>query len=172
MVEIPLSRGKIAVVDDADADLRAFKWSTFTSKRSKTFYAYRTVRDVSGQRHSLYLHRVIGARLGLNGHVDHRDGNGLNCKRDNLRTATRSQNMANQPKQKNNSSGFKGVMASRGRWRASIESEGVRYGLGTFDTAELAARAYDDAARSLHGEFACANSPSNLRGTRQGTSGR
>lgn len=86
--------------------------------------------------------------------IDHKDGNKHNNKLDNLRSATRLQNMANRPGRA--SSGFKGVKPARTgtRWCAYIGArEKCRY-LGTFDTRELAAEAYANAARERYGDFA------------------
>lgn len=86
--------------------------------------------------------------------VDHKDGDGLNNRWDNLRVATRSQNHANSKLARNNVSGFKGVRQTRGRYRARIAVEKKRIELGTFDTAEEAHQAYCIAARRFFGLFA------------------
>lgn len=73
----------------------------------------------------------------------------------NLRQATPSQNEINKPRQKNNSSGYRGVSwsAKSRRWKASIGAEGTRKFLGYFMTAEDAHHAYVTAAETLHGEY-------------------
>lgn len=151
MTVIPLSRGYVAVVDDCDEGLAAHKW--YASVRRHNVYACRK----AGGR-VLYLHReVLCAAPGV--HVDHRDGDGLNCRRANLRAASRFENEQNRGKNRNNRSGFKGVSRSasvRG-WVAKISAHGRQRHLGVFRTAEDAARAYDAAASALHGEFAFQN---------------
>jgi hypothetical protein len=112
---------------------------------------------ISGKR--VLLHRLV---LGLSEDdplVDHRDLDGLNNKRKNLRVATKSQNGHNRLKRADNTSGYKGVYLCRstGRWRAATQAEGARHKLGRFDDPESAARAYDTAALRLHGEFARTN---------------
>jgi hypothetical protein len=91
--------------------------------------------------------------------VDHRDGDGLNNQRENLRLCTHSQNMQNRRLQRNNRSGYKGVywIKAQGVWAARITVNRVPINLGRFDTAEQAARAYDEAALKYHGEFARLN---------------
>jgi hypothetical protein len=88
--------------------------------------------------------------------IDHRDGNRANNRWTNLRRATRSENNANRLRQRNNTSGFKGVTRERrsGKWRAHIRKNGRLRRLGTFRTPQAAHAAYVAAARRLFGEFA------------------
>jgi hypothetical protein len=88
--------------------------------------------------------------------VDHRDGDGLNCRRQNLRHVTNSLNQANKHHVWS-ASKFKGVTKRATRWRAYITVDGKFRSLGSHATAEEAARAYDKAAREAFGEFACTN---------------
>ena len=91
--------------------------------------------------------------------IDHKDRNKQNNHPDNLRLATRSQNNYNATKRKRNTSGYKGVSfdKARGKWDARLNADSKTYRLGRFDTAELAAAAYNEAARQLHGDFARLN---------------
>lgn len=148
---IPLTQGKVAVVDAADAPrLLAAKW--FFDGR----YAKRTIR-IDGKRKSLYLHRVVAdAPEGVD--VDHADRDVLNCRRSNLRLATRKQNLANM-RRPVGVSGFKGVTKDKARWAAKIMVDYRWICLGTFDTPEEAARAYDVKAQEIHGAFAALNFP-------------
>jgi hypothetical protein len=104
------------------------------------------------------LARVI---LGVEEHLvpDHKDGNPLNCQRDNLRIATRQQNSCNQKIRSTNTSGYKGVSwhSRRYKWQAYIMVNYKRVYLGLFGTAEDAAKAYNEKAKELHGEFARLN---------------
>jgi hypothetical protein len=156
---IPLSQGLFAIVDAADFEkLSAYKWSA--KVQGDTAYAFRANRARGDGPATIKMHRVvIGALPGQE--VDHRDGNGLNNTRANLRIATHSQNGANDGPSRHNTSGYKGVSRDRqrGNWAAEIRFERRRYHLGRFDTVEEAARAYDAAARRLHGEFAWLNFP-------------
>lgn len=150
---LALSRGMFAVVDAEDyARVKDFKWSAVQAE-SGLFYAARWVK-----RRQIYLHRFItdaadGAR------IDHRDGDGLNCRKENLRVATAAQNMANKVRPKNGKNRFRGVLKNHGKWSACIVANCVRYNLGYFDTEEWAAMAYDAKAREVHGEFARLNFP-------------
>jgi hypothetical protein len=89
-------------------------------------------------------------------HIDHIDGNGFNNAIANLREATRSENMSNTGCRKHNTSGVKGVFWDAGvnKWRASINANGRRHYLGIYEDKAVAAEAYANAARRLHGEFA------------------
>ena len=96
MKEIPLTRGKVALVDDCDYEfLMQWKW-VFNSKG----YAQRHIfsAEACTRQKTCHMHRVIAERIGLEirGHaIDHRDCDGLNNTRINLRLATRQQNSAN-----------------------------------------------------------------------------
>lgn len=109
---------------------------------------------------SLYLHRfVLNPTRGKI--ADHKDGNVLDNRMDNLRLATPTTSSRNQGMKRRSSMPYKGIQRSpSGKWNAKIRDEhGLRQWLGSFDTPELAANAYDDAARRIHGGFACVNFP-------------
>ena len=91
-----------------------------------------------------------------NGDIDHINEDKSDNRISNLRQATRSQNMFNRGKNKNNTSGFKGVAFCKdtGRWRAQMSIYGKSIKIGRFDTKEEAAKAYLAKAQELRGEFA------------------
>lgn len=153
-VRIPLTRGLYATIDRADLDtVRPHNWSARPSRN--TWYA-----QMQAAGRIVSMHRLIaGAAPGIE--VDHRDGDGLNNTRENLRAATRSRNTANTPLTAANTTGYKGISLDRksGRWRAEIKHAKNRRSLGYHDTPEDAARAYDAAARELHGAYAALNFP-------------
>lgn len=156
MKKIPLTQGKFTLVDDCDFGyLSRFRWYAWKSNQSKTFYARCYARD-SGAKDQvkLYMHRLVlpGVR-----EVDHINGNGLDNQLHNLRPATRSEQMHNLKRRSDNTSGFKGVSASRSgkRWYARCK----RKYLGRFATPIQAARAYDIAAIAMFGSFARLNFP-------------
>ena len=158
---IPLTRGQFALVDDADyvAILALGRWSFARNRYAVHYYI-----DDLGRHKTLFLHRAVYARIlghpippGLQ--VDHINRNRLDCRRDNLRLATRSQNQANKGRGVNNSSGFKGVSRNRNRYEARIRHAGKRMNLGRFQEAATAALYYDAASRLLNGDFAGCNFP-------------
>lgn len=124
------------------------KWSI-----TRAGYVRRTI-GVNGER---YLHRILlGARPDQE--VDHIDGNTLDNRRENLRICTRQENAAAR-KFPRGTSGFRGVSYHCGKWQASIRVDGTLVYLGRFDSAEDAARQYDDAALEAFGNFAKLNFP-------------
>lgn len=158
MIEIPLTKGFVAIVDDEDAHLARHNWFAFRGRY--TWYAARKEPKPGGGQRTVCLHReVLGAPA--RAQVDHCDGNGLDCRRHNLRLASGTQNQGNRRLNRNNKSGFKGVFwyKARGKWTAAIKVGKRRPWLGLFDAPEDAARAYDAAARAAFGEFARTNFP-------------
>ena len=149
-VTVRLSRGMFALVDDSDAErVLAHKWSVFVAQNG-TPYAVRVVA-----KKSVYLHRwLMGAGQGQK--VDHRSGDTLDCRRENMRLCTQAEN--NRNRRPCGIRTLKGIRARpNGRWIAVIGANGGTIHLGTFDTPEAAARAYDAAALKFHGEFARLN---------------
>lgn len=160
IVRIPLAKGKgIFLVDEADVPIvSCYSWS-LANASGKLYAMTRTPREGGGQR-TLFAHRLI---MDAQQHeeVDHRDSNGLNNTRANLRKATRKQNGANRKLSKNNTSGYKGVSWAKQalKWYAAIQCNGKSRNLGFYENVEDAARAYDAAARELFGDFARTNFP-------------
>lgn len=155
MKEIPLTQGKVALVDDEDYEF-LMQWKWRASRYRNTFYAERTEKSGSKKR-TVRMHRAV---LGINGpgiQGDHRDGNGLNNTINNLRKATHGGNQQNKKKQVNNTSGYKGVVRHKNGWQAQIGIEGKSIYLGRFSSLENAAIAYNIAALEYHGEFARLN---------------
>lgn len=161
MIRIPLSRGMFAIVDDEDADVGSVKWHARPSGW-KAVYASRN--GAWPKRGTVNMHTVIAQRAGIIGpgqYVDHVNGDGLDNRRSNLRAATVAQNNRNTGPKRGNKSGYKGVHFCKRerRWVAQIAINGKKRALGYHATAEAAARAYDRAAKELHGEFARPNFP-------------
>lgn len=154
MPQIQLTQGKFALVDDEDFEfLNQWKW--YAIKARTTFYAVRNVGRSPFQKR-VWMHRAI-MNTPAEMDTDHRDNNGLNNQRENLRVCTNTQNQANKNKQTNNTSGYKGVFWNNEKWQARISIEGKKIHLGHFTNVEDAARAYDNAAKNIYGEYARTN---------------
>lgn len=165
MKQIKLVNSKrVALVDDDDYPfLSEYKWhlrKLRSKKRSHKIYNYvRTCFFFLGKQYKPNISRVItNAPIGFD--VDHKNGDGLDNRKINLRVATRTENARNSAKPKRFvTSKFKGVAKERGRWRARIYDGKKRQHLGLFKIAKEAAVAYDAAARKLFGLFARTNFP-------------
>jgi hypothetical protein len=147
--------------EDYDRVREKCSWYAWPNRTETTFYAWGRLPRAEARRkgidRTLNLHRfVLGAKKGQ--YVDHKDGNGLNCTRENLRLCSQSQNNANN-KFRLGRSGFRGVQKSHSKWAAGICVNKKSHYLGVFDTPEDAARVYDDAAVLHFGEFARLNFP-------------
>jgi len=157
MKKIPLTQGQVALVDDHDfEELSKFRWCAH--KKRNGYYAVRCPM-IDGKQKMVQMHRVIFGVTDPKILIDHADGNPLNNCRDNLRVCNHSENGRNQGKQKNNRSGYKGVFwdKRKEKWGASIRTRDRRINLGYFSTAELAAKAYNEAAKEHHKQFAKMN---------------
>lgn len=161
---IPLSNNQFALVSDEDYERVAqFNWSY-----DRNGYACRMVQvhreNGKRTRRKVMMHRfILNAPKGTE--VDHANHDGLDNRRENIRTVTHAQNRHNARPRMNSSSQYKGVSYHKrdGNWRASIAVNGVKREIGTFRTEHAAAIAYNAAARAAWGEFAYQNPvPSHL----------
>lgn len=149
-VKVPLSMGYFATVDSEDFE-RVSKVRWHAKVTACTVYARRAATSKYPYR---YLHHAV---LEVISRTDHRDGNGLNNQRDNLRLATRAENHFNLNKRKTKcSSRFKGVTWNRARnkWQAYLTKNGRFILLGLFRDERDAATAYNFGADLHFGEFA------------------
>lgn len=138
-----------AMVDDIDYMwARHFNW-VINDK------GYACIRQ---HKKSVFLHKVVmNADAGQI--IDHKDRDKMNCQRDNLRPATNSENTINSDHGSRGKSPYRGVDQDKrsGRWRAYIQKDKKRKYLGMFEYEIEAAKAYDDEAKIVHGEFARLN---------------
>ena len=169
MQEIPLTgknaHGRVTRIDDGDLELvTRYRWRVHESRVTGLSWAVAYMSLCGGKYgggegiSNFPMHTLItGFAL-----TDHRNGDGLDNQRSNLREATYAQNAWNRRAKQGSQTGFKGVNWSGDRtrrWQARIMKDGKRCFLGNFDTPVEAALAYDAAARALFGEFAWVNFP-------------
>jgi len=168
MAVIHLNRGYECLIDDQDyRDLAKFLWTAdiqYATRESEKVYAARWPWPGPGKpRPKIYMHRaIVNPPSGFI--VDHKDGNGLDNRRKNLRLATYAQNRRNHGNWAFGTNRYKGVTRDRGNWRVRVtqlREDGSRECLYSenFKDEVLAARAYDKVVLRLFGEFAQTNFP-------------
>jgi hypothetical protein len=152
MKEIKLSNGLVTIVDDEDyEDLSQYKWGYHKGGN----HARRAFWITPKKRGTIEMHRLI-MKPPKDMVVDHINMDGLDNRRANLRVCTFKQNCQNRKVRPDNKVGFKGVFRLKdGRFQVTCANKYV----GKFDTAESAARAYDERAKEVYGEFARFNFP-------------
>jgi len=162
--EIPLTQGYVTRIDDVD---RVFtdgrNWHAIVRSYKRAVYACARVNG----RHVM-LHNLLCPDWD---EVDHADGDGLNNCRSNLRDGAEFRNNANVGLRSNNTSGYKGVYRYGDVWIARIGVNWKSINLGTYDSPEEAAYAYDQAAVGFFGEYARTNAMLGLA-TAKGAGGR
>lgn len=154
MKEIPLTKGKVVLVDDDDFEyLSQWKWSLW-SRKGNTQYAIRKIWK-NGKRTTLAMHQeILKPPVGMIS--DHVNGYGLDNQRNNLRICNYGGNSMNRKPQIGTSL-YKGVSAHGNKWRSRIKIHGKIYNLGSFESEIDAAVIYNDAAKKMFGEFARLN---------------
>ena len=162
MKRIKLTQGKYTLIDDEDLALVSqHHWCVQRTVKNR-FYAVTAVQK-DYKRQKIHMHRLIlKARKGQD--VDHKDQDGLNNQKSNIRLCTRQQNMTNKPprngfKGVNDRSTYRGYEGNKKCYMAAISVKGKRIYLGHFFTKREAAKAYDKAALKWFGEFANLNFP-------------
>jgi hypothetical protein len=149
---VELTKGLYSLIDAEDVAIAEHhNWCSWVGGKSESVYAVTNLPN----RKTLRLHALL-LNVGEGMIPDHKNGNTLDNRRSaNLRLATFAENQRNRCIQKNNRSGFKGVSARNGRWRATIRTADKKHlHLGMFSTPELAHEAYCAAAKIHHGDFA------------------
>jgi len=156
---IPLTQGKFAMVDDEDHEfLSTWKWMAAQNKVGR-FYARRASYE-SGKQKIIFMHRLIN-KTPQGNLTDHINGNSLDNRKANLRTCSNSENISNRGPTKNNAYGVKGIRFNQRtqKWDAQIGKDYKKYRSNGHTSADKAARAYDEMATLLHGNFAKLNYP-------------
>jgi len=164
MKRIALTQGKFALVDDEDYEwLNKWVWQAWTTKRDKKVYYAIRQNYINGIEGTLFMHRaILGLKLNDGKEVDHKDHNGLNNQRHNLRVASKSANMSNYSGiRTNNTSGFTGVSwcKYKNKWRTQISLKGKITTLRYSHSKIKAAHIYDRAVIEFRDEFATTNFP-------------
>ena len=155
MIEIPLTQGKVALIDDDMYD-RVSRFNWIAHKNGRMYYA-ESAFQVNLKFVTLSMHRLV---MGYpDGNIDHINHDGLDNRRENLRVCTVAQNGMNRQKNVNGSSKYRGVryVGKVNRWRANIKLNGKKINVGSFLTEIEAALAWNKKALELFGEFANLN---------------
>lgn len=153
-MELPLYGGHVAQIDQED-------WALVCDRKwhlSSHGYARTTLYEKGKLVSVEYLHRILmGCTKGDDIVVDHINRDRLDCRRGNMRLTTDSGNKWCTPPRLGSETGFKGVRKNAGcsTFNSCIQHQV----LGYFDTAELAALAYDQEARIRFGDMAWLNFP-------------
>lgn len=154
MKQIPLTQGKIALVDDEDYEtVNQYKWFAMAVRR-KNVVRYWYAATKFGRK-NVSMHRLL---MGIDGPlVDHKNHDTLDNRRSNLRHATRAQNNQNQRLSTRNKSGYKGVIWHKNRWEVYLRLNGQSRFVGSSTNKEEAAEIYNHHALLHYGEFALLN---------------
>lgn len=159
MKKIKLSQNKVTLVDDEDFEyLNQWNWTASWDSHGKKYYVLRKNYQDYKNPITIHMHRLImNTPKGMI--CDHINGNSLDNRKSNLRNCTHAENQRNRGKNKNNTSGYKGVSPLSSGWVSNINVKGKRIYLGYFVDIIKAAEAYDVASLKYFGEFANLNFP-------------
>lgn len=151
MLEVPLTQGKYALIDNEDLELvMRYKWCYIRAKSGNEYAV--TMIPIGKKQKQLRMHILIMGK-GESPYIDHKNNNGIDNRKENLRFCTPKQNRQNSYKRKNSTSVFKGVCHDNRGWRATICENGKCMHLGYFKNEIEAANAYNEKAKKLHGDF-------------------
>lgn len=153
MKKITLTQGKVAIVDDEDYTfLNQWKWCA--DKSRNTFYAVRSCYK-TGKKVKILMHRLISKVTDPLIIIDHKDHDGLNNQKNNLRAGTSKQNSRNSRPIIGKSSSYKGVAWNKHskKWQAYIKVNNSCKHLGYFNDEKEAAEVYNEASVKYFGDF-------------------
>lgn len=156
-----------AIIDAADLPLiEGMRWNWMPRGDDSDGGATAVVARSAPSGGQTPLRQILLKKRGRRWRYSHRNGDPLDCRRDNIVVKTAGEKNHGHRKRRTHggrpcTSRFKGVCwhEKRGKWVAGIQKEGVGYKLGAFDDEMAAAEAYDEAARELYGEYARVNFP-------------
>jgi hypothetical protein len=150
MQQIPLSQGQIALVDDEDFDrIAQYHWCYRGERNSGQGYAIRHDKDGKKYR-TVYLHREIVGLVPPEHEVIFRNGDRLDCRRENLRVVSKQEARQHHRRARSNSkSGIKGLRYNRRprTWSVDLYRDGQAKRVGTFWTLKEAKEAHQEALR-------------------------
>lgn len=164
MIEIELTKGYIAIIDDSDKDLCEKRWTSVIVRGGNWVYCTGRFNRKPLYMHRVILSRMLGRELTRAEQVDHINGCGTDNRRSNLRLANSVQNHGNTKKHIGSKNPYKGVHPNKSKknpWTAQVFKGGVATHLGMFNNPEAAHLAYCIAAVAQWGAYANfgANSP-------------
>jgi len=157
--EIPLTQGKIALVDGEDYErVNQYKWQV--AKRKNCWYAIHDFKKhMKDKTDAVLMHRfILSSKKGEE--IDHINNNGLDNRKSNLRKVSHSQNMMNQRKT-HGTSKYKGVswITEKKKWDVRLQYNKKQIRMGYFIDEIEAAKCYDNLAKAIFGEYARLNFP-------------
>ena len=141
-----------ALIDDKYAkEVLAYKWTVRIDKKNQ----YASAKGNSVQLHRMIMELELGRELAPNDEVDHINGDGLDCRVENLRIATHAENTKNKKLRKETLSGVIGISWDKrlGKWLARVSSDYKQVHVGYFEDLEEAKKALAKKAEELHGSF-------------------
>ena len=160
-MEIPLTRGQVAIIDAEDWHLvKDYKWCAQWSQSKKGYYATSSKRTASGRYKTVWMHRLIMKAKG-EVVVDHIDGHGLNNVKDNLRMVGHRENAINRRLRSDSTSKVPGVSFDKEskKWKVHIVINKKQVTIGRFKDYDDAVAARKAAEDEHYGEFARRTEP-------------
>jgi hypothetical protein len=149
---IPLTKNRTAICDEIDYEkISGMNWYSFRGNRGIEYAA----SHPRGGGRNLFMHRHILGIKDFKIKIDHKNNDGLDNRRCNIRKCTNTENSHNSRLSKRNTSGLKGVslIASSGRWYSQIRIHGKNHFLGSFSNKVDASNAYKQASLKHFKEF-------------------
>lgn len=139
-----------AMVDDEDFDrVSSNRWYLMKLYHCDTEILYARRYEGSpknGNHRAILMHREILGVTERSQKVDHKDGNGLNNQKGNIRIGSHSENMSNRKVSYKKEVKYLGVYLNKkqGTYRVALKKDGKVYYKAPFETPELAAKGYND----------------------------